>query len=350
MSQDKTEEPTPKKLREARRKGEVPRSKELSTAAVLLASVAALSLSGPGVLESLAASVRLAMGAAASPAAIAPHAALEAGMSLGVRALAPVLVAVLVAGALAAFVQVGPLLALDPIAPKLERVDPLQGGRRLLSQRQLVELLKSLLKIGVIGGVAFAVLEDAVGGVVGLASRDAEAALAAGGGLVLELALRVGAVMAVVGVADVLYQRWRFRQDQKMTKEEVKREHKDAEGDPHAKQQRQRAHREIVEHAVLEEVRRADVLIVNPTHFAVALRYDEEADDAAPAVLAKGRDALARRMIEVAREAGVPVMRDVPLARALHELEIGEEIPEALYEAAAAVLQAAWAEREEAEA
>lgn len=135
-----------------------------------------------------------------------------------------------------------------------------------------------------------------------------------------------------------------------MTTEEVKREHREAEGEPQAKRERQRVHREIVEHGILEEVRRADVLVVNPTHVAVALRYEEEegeGEDAAPEILAKGQDHLAKRMIEAAREAGVPVMRDVPLARSLFELEVGVEIPETLYEAAAAVLSAAWREREE---
>jgi len=146
-------------------------------------------------------------------------------------------------------------------------------------------------------------------------------------------------------VLDVLYQRWRFRQDQKMTKDEVKREHKESEGDPHSRQERERLHREILSQATLDQVRKADVLVVNPTHLAIALKYDEESDQEAPEVLVKGQDELARRMIDAAREAGVPVLRDLPLAHALWELEEGDEIPETLYEAVAAVLRAAWAER-----
>lgn len=131
-----------------------------------------------------------------------------------------------------------------------------------------------------------------------------------------------------------------------MTRDEVKREHKESEGDPHVKGERQRLHRELLEHQVLESVRTADVLVVNPTHIAVALRFDAESEQEAPEVVAKGVDHLARRMIEVATEAGVPVLRDIPLARSLHGLDLGEEVPEALYDAVAAVLRAAWEERE----
>jgi len=134
-----------------------------------------------------------------------------------------------------------------------------------------------------------------------------------------------------------------------MSLDEVRREHREAEGEPQAKRERQRLHRAIAEHGLLEEVRRADVLVVNPTHLAVAVRYDaaaaERGEDPIPEVIAKGQDGLARRMIEAARAAGVPVLRDVPLARGLFEIEVGEVVPEDLYEAVAAVLHAAWDER-----
>ncbi|MEZ4247319.1 MAG: EscU/YscU/HrcU family type III secretion system export apparatus switch protein [Polyangiales bacterium] len=185
-------------------------------------------------------------------------------------------------------------------------------------------------------------------GISGLPARDPAAALHAAGAVIPSLLFRVGGAALAIGVLDVLYQRWRYRQDQKMTKDEVKREYKDAEGDPHAKQSRERLHREILEHDAVEQVRSADVLVVNPTHLAIALKYDADANEA-PEVLARGQDGLAQRMIEAARQAGVPIFRDVPLAHALHELEVGEEIPERLYDAVATVLQAAWSEREESE-
>ncbi len=343
---EKTEEPTPKKLREARKRGEVPKSRELGTAAIVLAVAGVLLATGEAILEGLVGVWDLSLSAISGEVAASPTSVLEAGAALGVRAIAPVLAVVTLAGGLASFLQVGPLLSLEPVTPKLQRLDLVKGFGNLFSQRQLVELLKSIAKLLVIGFVAYLTLRDALRGVVGLAAQDAEAALAGAGALVTTMLLRAGGAMAAIAILDVFYQRWRYRQDQKMTKEEVKREHKDAEGDPHAKQARERMHREIIAHATLEEVRRADVLVVNPTHVAVALRYDEEDGMDAPEVVAKGQEDLARRMIDAAREAGVPIMRDIPLARSLYELEVGEEIPELLYEAVAAVLRAAWAERD----
>ncbi|MFW6051631.1 MAG: EscU/YscU/HrcU family type III secretion system export apparatus switch protein [Myxococcota bacterium] len=347
MAQEKTEEPTPKKLREARRRGEVPRSRELGTAAVVLSATAVLVWLGPFALDRLLRIFDLAF-AAAGGAGPSPPAALGQAARLGAGALLPLLLVVASTAGLVAYLQVGPLFTVRPLAPRFERIDPVKGLRRLFSQRQLVELLKTLAKMGVVGVVAWVTLRDGLRGVVALSGAPADRVLSAGGALVSSLLLRVGLTMGGIAVLDVIYQRWRHRRDQRMTRHEVKREHRETEGDPHAKQHRERMHREVVEHAVLEEVRQADVLVVNPTHLAVALRYDEDEHEA-PQVRAKGQDALARRMIEAAEQAGVPVMRDVPLARTLYELELGDEIPPELYEAVAAVLQAAWREREESE-
>jgi flagellar biosynthesis protein FlhB len=346
MAQEKTEEPTPKKLRQARERGELARSRELQTALVLLAVAGALAASGAAALDGLVELFEVVFQAVAAVPRSPPTAALAAGASLGLQAAWPLVAAALAAGTFASFIQIGPLFTTKPLEPKWERVDPIQGAKRLFSQRQLVELVKTLLKMVLILWVLWEALEDGVYGIAQLPGRGAAAVLDAGATLILTLLLRVGGAMAGIAVLDVVYQRWRHRQDQKMTKEEVKREHKETEGDPHSKQARDRAHREIVEHSALEEVRSADVLVVNPTHVAVALRYDD-AHHEAPEVVAKGQEGLARRMIDAARAAGVPIMRDVPLARALHELELGEEIPEDLYEAVAAVLRAAYAEREE---
>jgi flagellar biosynthetic protein FlhB len=254
----------------------------------------------------------------------------------------------MVAGTLASVLQTGPLLALDAVAPDLSRLNPFPGIARMFTRRQAVELLKSLAKIGLVGWLAWGVLRDGLRGIVALAGRDAHVALAAAGTLGRTLLVRAGVAMLAIAILDVFFQRWQFAQDQKMSKKEVEREHKESEGDPHTKQERERLRREILAHDVVENVRRADVLVVNPTHLAVALEYDGDEGDA-PTVVAKGQDELARRMIEAAREAGVPVLRDVPLAHALTELDLGDEIPEVLYEAVAAVLKVAWAEREREE-
>ncbi|MEM1416595.1 MAG: EscU/YscU/HrcU family type III secretion system export apparatus switch protein, partial [Myxococcota bacterium] len=332
----------------ARRRGELPRSRDLGTAATVLAVAGAFAATGASARDTLATLVRQGARAAERPDA-SPAAALEASFALGLDAALPVVLAALGVGTLVAFLQVGPLLTAKPLAPKLERLDPIRGLRNLVGPRQLVELLKTLAKLAIVGAVLLVLLRESVRGLAGLSGRDAGAALEGTGALTLRLFVRVGGVLLALGVADLFYQRWRHARDQRMSKDEVKRERKDAEGDPQARQARDRAYREIVEHDAVESVRKADVLVVNPTHLAVALRYDEETHDA-PEVVAKGADHVARRMIEAAEQEGVPVLRDVPLARALHALERGEEIPEALYDAVAVVLRAAWEERERREA
>ncbi|MEO0323899.1 MAG: EscU/YscU/HrcU family type III secretion system export apparatus switch protein [Myxococcota bacterium] len=343
---EKTEDATPKKLRDARRRGEVPKSRDLGTAATVLAVAGAFAATGGSARDTLRGLVDSSLRAATAPSCPPPAAgALDAAFAQGLLAVLPIVLTALTVGTTVAFLQVGPLLTSKTIEPKLERLDPIKGLRNLFRQRQLVELLKTLTKLLLIGGLTVAVLRESVRGVAGLTGRDAGAALEGTGALVLRLFVRVGGALLALGVADLLYQRWRHGRDQRMTKDEVKREYKDAEGDPQAKQARDRAYREVVEHDAVEAVRGADVLVVNPTHLAVALRYDEDADEA-PEVVAKGSEHLARRMIEAAEEAGVPVMRDVPLARALHGLSRGEEIPERLYDAVALVLRAAWDERQ----
>ena len=251
-------------------------------------------------------------------------------------------------GGLAIFLQIGPLISFQKIKPDLKRIDPIKGTRNLFTRRQVVEFAKTLFKILVVGYVVWITLRDSVRGLTGLPTlQSAEATITAAGNLTLRLMLRVGGALAGLAVLDFFYQRWQHRQDQKMTKDEVKREQKESDGDPHIKQERARVHREILEHATLEDMRRADVLVVNPTHYAVALQYDDEFEQEAPQALAKGQDHLARRMIEVAQEEGIPIMRDVPLARSLFDLEVGTEIPEELFEAVAAILYATYKERQE---
>lgn len=350
MAQEKTEEPTPKRLLEARGKGEVARSRELGTAIVLLAGALGLLFTGELALDAFRACWFETISAAGQMGTGAPSGAalLAVCSSEGARLVMPLLAILFVCSALVAFAQVGPLWAPRALGPDPGRLDPLANLGRILDRRSLVELVKALLILLAVGVTVTITLSDSLGGIIHSGTSGAGPTLVGAGALMLRVLTRVAALMLLLGVLDLVYQRLRFRRERRMTQEEVRREHREAEGEPHAKRERQRMHREIAEHGVLEEVRRADVLVVNPTHLAIALRYDaNDEEDGAPEVLAKGQDHLARRMIEAARESGVPVMRDVPLARGLFELEVGAEIPEILYEAAAAVLQAAWREREE---
>ncbi|MBK6576955.1 MAG: EscU/YscU/HrcU family type III secretion system export apparatus switch protein [Sandaracinaceae bacterium] len=344
---EKTEQATDKKLREARQKGQVPKSRELSSAVVLLALTAALASSAAPLQVGFRSLFELSL-ASMHTGAEGSLRALTASLTLASTLVLPILLAGMFSGVALTFLQVGPLLTFDPISPDLSRVDPLKGTKQLFSLKRLVELLKSLALLGLVTAVAWVSLRAALRGVLTLVLAPGDAVLRSLGLLGEQLFLRVGLALLGVGVLDLLYQRWQFQRDQRMSKDEVKREYKNAEGDGQLKHERKRKHQEIIEHQTLEQVRGADALIVNPTHLAVAIHYDEDGEGA-PEVLAKGADHLAQKMIAAAREAGVPVLRDIPLARSLYELSLGEEIPEELYDAVAAILHVAWQEREAAE-
>lgn len=344
MSSERTEEATPKKLREAQKRGQVAKSRELTTAVLLLGAALALKALGPGWIDGFRGLGGLVLRTVESPTPAASLGVAAEAMQTAIVALAPLLSALVVAAVLGTIVQTGPVFASEAVSFDVSRLDPVAGVKRIVSLRGLIELLRGLLKLGVIGWVAYVALRDGAHGIGGLLGRPADATLEAAATMAFTLLTRTGGAMMALGILDLLYQRWQFARDQRMTKDETKREHKDADGDPHVKRERERVRREIAQHDLLESVRKASVLVVNPTHLAVALRFDEEGDQSAPEIVGKGQDELARRMIEVAREAGVPVMRDVPLARGLYELELGQEIPERLYEAVAAVLRAAWEE------
>lgn len=343
MSSQKTEAPTPKRVLEARKKGQVARSRELSTAAALLGGAVLVSAGFPALIDRLA---KLGTAFWSEPM-MEPVAALQlaAESTFPILFVAVTSIALLVG--LVVFVQFRPGFYLQAVLVRWERIDPFEGIKKLFSLRSLYEVAKNLVLILAIASVAYALYDVAAPGVMRLAGADLERGWAWVGAQAMRFLWSVVPIVLFVGVADLMYQRWRLHEDLKMSREEVKREHKEAEGDPEAKAARNRAYQELVAHAALEAVRGADVLVINPKHLAIALRYDQEDEDAAPEVVARGQDHLAKRMIDAAREAGVPVMRDVPLARALYLLELGDEIPESLFEAVAEVLQAAWRLRNE---
>jgi flagellar biosynthesis protein FlhB len=328
----RTEAPTPRRLAEARRRGEVAVSRELTGVAALAAGAAVLATGGTALVQGLAAVVRRGLALALDPAT-PPAAALGAAAADVARLAAPPALAAFGAALLAGALQAGFLLAPGAAAPRLERLDPARGLARLASRERLLSIglgvVKALLVAAAVAGVA----------------RTAAAALAAlpravdpGGALprlLAPLAGRLLLVLGALGAADLLVVRRRHHRALRMTRQEVRREQKEDEGDPRHRAERRRRHRALLAAA---PVARATCLVVNPTHVAVALLHRREEAEA-PRVLAKGTGAAARRLRSEARRAGVPILRDPPLARALHRLaEVGDEIPEELYDAAAAVL------------
>lgn len=338
----RTEPPTPRRLREARRRGEVARSAELTLAAAFLGGLAALAAGGPAAAGELARLLRGAL-AGAPGAAPDPSAVLRAAAGAVLRLALPPALGALAAGALAGALQVGVGVFPEALRPRLDRIDPLRGLRRLASGAQLVQAGLGVAKAAALVAVALAWLRGA-SSLAGLPRASPGAPLRAAPAL-LSLALGLGAALALFGALDWLLARRRHRRALLMTKDEVRRELREDEGDPAHRAEHRRRHRALLEAG---PIARATVVVVNPSHVAVALRH-ERGEEGAPRVVAKGSGRAAARIRSAARRAGVPIVRDVPLARALLRLaEVGDEIPEALYEAAAAVLAHLYYARPEA--
>jgi flagellar biosynthesis protein FlhB len=334
-AQDATEAPTPRRLARAREEGQIAHSGELTAAATVLSGLLVLAVGGSALAHELVRITRTRLGAAAQADL---HGALGGLLSDILRTSMPVVGATFVCALVVGGLQAGGLFTFAPLAPRLDKLSPAAGLARMFSAEALVTVLKALAKLAVIAGVATLTLAPAVRVLPNLPGTAADRAAAFTWALVIKLALRVALAYAVLGAADYLWQRHRHHRRLRMTREQVKQEHKEQEGDPQHKAERRRLHQELLRHAMIEAVRQADCVVVNPAHIAVALRWDQ-ASMAAPEVVAKGHDLVAAEIREVARQFGVPIYRDVPLARALDGLELGDQIPESLYEAVAEVLR-----------
>jgi type III secretion protein U len=335
---DPTEEATPRRLRKAREEGDSGASAYGAQAVAFLVAVAVVPVAVHALASHAASELRSTLAAVATgdPGALRLDATSIA--SSVVALAAPVLVAAGVAGAVAHVVQTGGVVASNRLKPKLERLNPFAGLRNLVSPTRLFAVVRALVAGLVVGWLAWRGLADHVVDLSHLAGRPAwipvVVAEVAGG-----VAWRAALVGVALGVVDIVVTRGAWRRRLRMSKDEVRREHKDAEGDPQTKAARERAYQELLAQATIANVRTATVVVVNPTHLATALRYDEKEGDEAPVVVASGEGDLAQRILQAAEQYGVPVVRDVPLARALVELQPGEVIPEALYEAVAEVLR-----------
>jgi flagellar biosynthetic protein FlhB len=345
MSQagEKTEQPTAKRLRDARRKGQVARSHDLSSAVLLVVSVAVLYLAGGYVATWAGGAVREQLEYAATYRGQLDQAtalgALFTGVKLMALALAPLFGALLVVALLANYFQVGSVFSFEPVKPSMNKLNPAEGFKqRFLKAKPYVELGKTALKLVVASVVVGAALWSARRDIVELTRQPTQLAASYTFWLVFQIGLRVGIAFLVLGAADYFLQRYFHRRELMMTKHEVKEEYKETEGNPIHKSLRRARHREILMQAMMDAVRRANVVVVNPTHLAVALQYERETMGA-PTVVAKGAELMAAQIRRIAEESQVPVMRDVPLARALYELEVDQEVPEELYESVAVVLR-----------
>ncbi len=326
---DKTEEPTPRRLRQAREQGDSAVSSALGQSLAFLAILALL----PALLAALTAAV----GGSLRAAIESGQADLQGSAWLWLGLAAPLLLVAAAGSLLVGLVQTGGAITARRFAPDFSRLNPVQGLRGLFTLERLFSLLRSLLAALAVGWLAWGTLRDHAADIAATAGR-AEAVGALSWLLARRLLWAAALVGLVLAVADYFFVRRAWLQRHRMSKDEVRREHREAEGDPEVKAARRRAHQEALAGSMIAAVKNATVLIVNPTHLATALHYDE-AEERAPTVLAHGEGDLAHRLIEAAHAYGVPVVRDVPIAHALRELALGDEIPEALYEAVAEVLR-----------
>ncbi len=340
---DRTESATPKRRREARKQGQVARSMELNSVLVLGAGVF-LILWGAGWMgRHLLGVSRFYLG---EMAFVRVGDGAEAGrmMVLGLRemayALAPLLLGTFVIGTAAALGQVGWAFSLEALSFRFEKLNPVEGLKnRLFSKQALFELAKNLAKVALLGVVAAVALKASLPRLIGLALLEFDAGWSEGTRLIASLVLRMLGALAVLAAVDFWWQRHRTEEQLKMTKEEVKREHKDSEGDPQIKARIRGLMMQSARRRMIDDVAQADVVVTNPTHFSVALAYSPE--EPAPKVVAKGQGFLALRIREVAHENGVPVIEEPPLARALYRAtRVGDMIPIELFEPVARVLAA----------
>jgi type III secretion protein U len=332
---DRTEQPTPKKLRDARERGDVSKSKEIGSTVGLLAFALVAALLGTFAGTRLTALFDQAIAAIGRPFETASAEMISAASWTVFALVLAVAVPVALLALIAEFLQVGPVFTGKKMEPKLERLDPVAGLKRMFGMDNLVELVKSVLKTLVLLAIAVVLARSLLPEVAGLPLGGPGAfgeALRSGW---VRLVAWTVAVFAAIAVADALYQRYAYLKRLRMSIREIRRELKEDEGDPYLKQHRRQQHEELNSGSTTQLARSAHMLVVNPTHVSIALDYHPQRCPV-PTVAAKGEDAVALAMREAARESGVPILRDVPLARALLErAPIGEAVPDDLFEAVA---------------
>jgi flagellar biosynthetic protein FlhB len=337
---DRTEAATPRRRQEVRQRGQVARSIELSSAFILTVCVIVLRYSLPWLfmqLKLLCTGTLIHLPESDWTIENVHRGGIVTFLNVA-RLSAPILAAAVLAGIAVNLAQVGFLLTLEPLKPDFNRLNPIMGFGRLFSTRGGVDLMKSVLKVVMVSAVAFATARSQLPLFISTAQMSTPMALSALGGILYTLCLRVCVAMLILAALDYIYQRVHFEQSIRMTREEVREEMRQMEGDPTLRARIRRRQREIARQRMMQEVPRADVVITNPTRLAVALRY-AAGEMSAPTVVAKGQRLMAERIREVARQHGVPIVENKPLAQALFKsVEIGQEIPAELYQAVAEVL------------
>jgi flagellar biosynthetic protein FlhB len=334
----KTEKPTPRRIQDARERGQVARSLEVNTVVILFACLLMFRYGGGYIIGTLGEAARYSFGN------LGMHLGIETVQSLFLfvlweifRVIAPILGTILIVSLLVNYLQVGVLFTPKPLIPKWENVNPVAGFKKIFSMRSLVEAIKTCLKLALILWVSYATVKAAIPNLIPTMDMSSSDALQYIGLLTYKVLLRIIGVMFVIAILDYAYQRWHYMDSLKMTHQEVRDELKQSEGDPLMKSRVRQIQREIARARMFDAIPRADVVITNPSHVAVALEYKDKMR--APRVLAKGERVVALRIKEAARQHNIPIVENPPLARALFKsCPVGADIPGDLYETVAEVL------------
>jgi flagellar biosynthetic protein FlhB len=337
---EKTEKATPKRREEARKKGQVARSADVNGAVVLLATFLGLLAFGPRLYEEMARALRENIALAATPEVVSQDGLGKLVASVAQAtglAVAPIALIAVVAGLAAGVAQVRWKPAPAALKPDLKKLNPLQGLKNVFGKNAPVEAVKSLVKVGIIGAIAALVILPDLPGLAALVGLPPEALAGRLVDTVVDITLRCAGAYLVIAAADYVWQRYRHEKSLRMDLQEVKEEMKSYSLPAEVKSAQRRRQVEAARKRMMQDVPQADVVVTNPTHFAVALRYDGTSP--APEVVAKGQDLLAAQIRRIAAEAGVPVISDPPLARGLHAaVEVGQQIPEDFFQAVAELL------------
>ncbi|MES2663176.1 MAG: type III secretion system export apparatus subunit SctU [Pseudomonadota bacterium] len=348
-SSEKTEQPTQKKIRDAREKGQVSSSKELVSAAQMIGMYIIFFLIGGYFVKQMMEMILL----PAQYYGVSFHEALagtfHGSMRYLIDASLPFVAGMVVLGILITYLQVGPLFSVDPVLPSMEKIDPIAGFKRIFSLKNFMEFVKSCIKVVAITIACLLVIRANIQDIIEMPVCGKECVLPFLAHLMLQLALYTSVVFILIAVADIFFQKYEHTKSLRMTKDEVKREYKDTEGNPEIKHQRKSIHREIIQGDELPKaVKKSSVIVSNPTHLVVGLIYDGKTIKV-PRVILKGENLLAKRIKELARDFGIPIVENVPLARELHaRVEWGDAIPRDMFPAVAELMK--WVKQLEAAA
>ncbi len=336
----KTEDPTPKKLEEARKKGQVAISREVNNWIMLFAGTLVILAMGPGMMEELLRILRTYIASASDlpPTPGGMQFVIIEALRETLRIIALPLIFLVLAAFVGPFIQVGPLFAGEIIKMDISKISPAKGMARLFSMKSIAEFVKGILKLTIVTVVGFIILKPYFGSIEHMVGLPIPAALNEMWGLVTRLMIGILIVLFIIAGLDLLYQRWEHNKKMRMTKQELKDEYRQSEGDPHVKAKLRQLRQQKAQARMMQAVPGADVVITNPTHYSVALKYDPDKNDA-PIVVAKGVNEVAMRIREVARENDIIIMPNPPLARVLFDtVEIDDAVPAEHYKAVAEII------------